>query len=381
MTRAQRFAYEQLPQWTRRQAALTTLAARTFFTEARRSGSTSKALDARFGALFDDVEYTLRLPEVHSHKTLLQAYTQRPTIATIFSVTSESILTATAAVFALDAPVARWMAARALGLSDQEAVRWMAPMEWTPGMEGAYAMACTQAAWRACSPGILPIFRAATESWDDVAHALGSGDWVQWTVHVRAGSVSGLGTILLPTRALKARPSLDAQSYQRVVGLDVTAHLVAGSARFSAQDVARWTIGELLLLEGLSQSHDEAVVGPMLVRVGAGECNVMVEPKRIVAQEALRPRKASMTSDSLDPKTDPIHRASLLATLTVEVEVIIAKTTMTVGEVSEWRPGEVIALPTPVGTPVEVRAGGRLVARGELCTVDQQIAVRITELI
>jgi flagellar motor switch/type III secretory pathway protein FliN len=79
--------------------------------------------------------------------------------------------------------------------------------------------------------------------------------------------------------------------------------------------------------------------------------------------------------------TDASNRTALLATVTVEVEVVIARGSFAVGEVAAWRPGEVIALPTRVGEPVELRAGGRVVARGELCDVEGEVGVRVTELL
>lgn len=381
MARVERFAYEQLPRWTRREATLATLAARTLFTDPCLLGSTKKALDSRFEAVFEGLEYTIKLPKVHTREAIVAAYSKRPSVHSIFSLASEDVISASVGAFSLDAPMARWIAARALGMSEQDARRWLAPIEWTPGMEGAYAMVCSQAAWRALNPGILPTFRAATESWEDVAHALGSGDWVLWSVHLRAGSVTGLGTMLLPMRALKPKQSLNAESLARARSLSVEAHLVAGSARFSAEDVSRWSMGELLVLDGLHQGENGLLLGPMLVRVGAGECKVVVEQHRIVAEEPLHPKGTAMTDIPDNAGTDPVNRTALLATLTVDVEVIVAKSTVTVAEVSAWRPGEVIAMPTPINTPVEVRAGGRLVARGELCTVDQEIGVRITELL
>jgi flagellar motor switch/type III secretory pathway protein FliN len=34
----------------------------------------------------------------------------------------------------------------------------------------------------------------------------------------------------------------------------------------------------------------------------------------------------------------------------------------------------------PLGGPVELRAGGRLLARGELCDVEGEVGVRVTEV-
>lgn len=85
------------------------------------------------------------------------------------------------------------------------------------------------------------------------------------------------------------------------------------------------------------------------------------------------PQDSSVTTDA--------GRTALLSSVPVEVEVVIARGSFAVGEVAAWRPGEVVALPTRVGEPVELRAGGRVIARGELCDVEGEIGVRILTLL
>lgn len=85
--------------------------------------------------------------------------------------------------------------------------------------------------------------------------------------------------------------------------------------------------------------------------------------------------------DSKATATDPASRTALLAGVPVEVEIVIARGVFAVGEVAAWRPGEVVALPTRVGEPVEIRAGGRVIARAELCDVEGEVGVRVLELL
>lgn len=42
--------------------------------------------------------------------------------------------------------------------------------------------------------------------------------------------------------------------------------------------------------------------------------------------------------------------------------------------------GSIVQLDKPIGTPVELRANRKLVARGEVVVVEDQLAIRITEL-
>ncbi len=287
----------------------------------------------------------------------------------------------TVGALAVDAPLARWLAARALGMTEQEAARWLAPIEWTAGMEGAFAVVCAQAAWRALSPGILPVFRAATDSWDDVAHALGAGNWALWSVDIHAGSVAGLGTLLLPTSALRLRQTLDAGAADRVADLTLNARLVAASAQFLLTEIAQWAAGDLLALSGLALTSRGIMTGVMRVRLGRAECKVRVEPTQIIAEQTPFAKGSTMSDADSTPSTDPTNRTALLSALTVEVEVVVARSTVTVAEVSAWRAGEVIAMPTPVASLVELHAGGRVIARGELVTVEDELAVRITEIL
>ena len=74
-------------------------------------------------------------------------------------------------------------------------------------------------------------------------------------------------------------------------------------------------------------------------------------------------------------------RSEMLASLPVEVDVVIARGTFSVGEAAAWRVGEVISFPSRIGDAVVVRAGGRAVGRGELCDVEGEVGVRITELL
>jgi len=64
----------------------------------------------------------------------------------------------------------------------------------------------------------------------------------------------------------------------------------------------------------------------------------------------------------------------------LRVEVVLGGTELTVGELSEVGRGSIIALESIAGEPVELRAGGRLVARGEVVVIDENFGIRVTEL-
>jgi flagellar motor switch protein FliN/FliY len=63
--------------------------------------------------------------------------------------------------------------------------------------------------------------------------------------------------------------------------------------------------------------------------------------------------------------------------LTVE----IGRTRMTVRDVLALEPGAVVELDRSVGSPADILLNGRLIAHGEIVVVDQDYAVRITQIL
>lgn len=63
-------------------------------------------------------------------------------------------------------------------------------------------------------------------------------------------------------------------------------------------------------------------------------------------------------------------------TLTVE----LGSAQLPMREVLQLAAGSIVQLDKAAGTPVELRAGHKLVARGEVVVVEDQLGIRITEL-
>ena len=55
--------------------------------------------------------------------------------------------------------------------------------------------------------------------------------------------------------------------------------------------------------------------------------------------------------------------------------------TLTAREILELRPGAVVPVGRPLAGPVDLTAGGRVMARGELVDVEGELGVRVTEII
>ena len=64
----------------------------------------------------------------------------------------------------------------------------------------------------------------------------------------------------------------------------------------------------------------------------------------------------------------------------LDLRIELGRTRMRPGEVRRLRSGSVIPLDKLAGEPVDLHAGGRRIARGELLVLDGKIAVRVVEL-
>ena len=79
----------------------------------------------------------------------------------------------------------------------------------------------------------------------------------------------------------------------------------------------------------------------------------------------------------------PPHRGSLdlLRHVAMEVTVEIGRTRMTVQELLSLHPGEVVELDRAASAPADLLVNGTLIARGEVVVVDEDFALRISEIV
>lgn len=64
----------------------------------------------------------------------------------------------------------------------------------------------------------------------------------------------------------------------------------------------------------------------------------------------------------------------------VHVTVEVAQTRMTLGELVKLGPGALIELDREAHEPADILVNGKIVARGEIVTIDQNYGVRITRV-
>ena len=67
--------------------------------------------------------------------------------------------------------------------------------------------------------------------------------------------------------------------------------------------------------------------------------------------------------------------------MTVDIVAVLGTTEMKISQVLQLNRGAMVELESLVEEPVELRVEGRLIAKGEVIVTDDQLAVRITEVI
>lgn len=80
------------------------------------------------------------------------------------------------------------------------------------------------------------------------------------------------------------------------------------------------------------------------------------------------------------PKSgDPLGLAQLLD-VPVRLTVEVGRTRMTLAELIQLAPGTLVALDREAHEPADILVNGKVVARGEVVTIDKTYGVRITQV-
>ncbi|MBK7722284.1 MAG: flagellar motor switch protein FliN [Austwickia sp.] len=129
-------------------------------------------------------------------------------------------------------------------------------------------------------------------------------------------------------------------------------------------------------------SPQEAVGGaaqaepdPLAVQGCRGRRGRRAAAAPMVAPVTLQPLYGGMPFP-VDPR-----RIDLLRDVLMGVSVELGRTRMTVQEILGLTPGSIVELDRAAGAPVDVLINGKLIAHGEVVVVDEEFAVRISEVV
>ena len=86
-------------------------------------------------------------------------------------------------------------------------------------------------------------------------------------------------------------------------------------------------------------------------------------------------------SDANSSRLEQSKLKSLMDEVELEIQIQLGNTTMKLDEFLHLRNGAVITLNQGVTEPVDILANSKLIARGEVVLIDEQICVRVTEIV
>ncbi len=194
-----------------------------------------------------------------------------------------------------------------------------------------------------------------------------AGDWAAAAVATSSrqpGSVVGVLVKAEIAEALAGAPSGALE-----VGAALQPALDAAAAALGMQVTAAQTLaGEEMAAAFTAATH--AV--PMLV---GGV------PDAVLFAVADAAPATTVAQQGPDPHRPPVHGVELLHGVSMEVTVELGRTRLSVRELLALSPGDVLELDRAAGSPADLLVNGRLIARGEVVVVDENFALRVTEIV
>lgn len=202
------------------------------------------------------------------------------------------------------------------------------------------------------------------------------------------------GQVRLRAPRSSGGPWLDQR--QRLDAVPVTLALTAGHGALPLAEVLALAVGDILLLDHFGPRP--VVGGPVTLRVGAGAFPAHLDGNglTIMGPFATPHRPGGTVRDPSQKKPDEAPPdvpseapdaqskdpgGALLREIPVGITCEIGRVTLSAKEVLELRPGAVLPVGRPLAGPVDLRAGERLIARGELVDIEGELGVRLTELV
>jgi flagellar motor switch protein FliN/FliY len=161
--------------------------------------------------------------------------------------------------------------------------------------------------------------------------------------------------------------------------LEAAAHALAGSASAELADARE------VEPDRLTDARD-MVVFPMLDGTEPVGCYVarvgVVDVARVAAGAAPAAVAAPATTrTSVDAVHDEVAAPLVLADVEMGVTAELGRTRLTVRDLLAITPGTVLELDRAAGEPVEVLVNGTPIARGEVVVIDEEFAIRISEIL
>ncbi len=164
-----------------------------------------------------------------------------------------------------------------------------------------------------------------------------------------AALTEAAGTDSLVSPADVLRPALEAAAEHLGTGVLGDASVEDASSLFSDEETAVYTL-----------KSGKTTAGWFAIRVREG---------------------GTIWGSATDPQRNVVGKLGRISNVEMALTVEIGRTKMAVRDVLNLEPGAVIELDRSAGTPADVLLNGRLIAHGEIVVIDQDYAVRITQIL
>jgi flagellar motor switch protein FliN len=223
----------------------------------------------------------------------------------------------------------------------------------------------------AVAQAALPLIPAGETLEVGATIASGSVDPGQWAAGARAmlvGSDSSVGVLVGSDLA-------DALASAPGGALDLGAALQPALDAMATSLGSAAGRGEALAPDGVAAAV--AAAGFAVPLLAGGGVAALV-----FASTASTPAGPDSSSpvDAAAPAAAP-RGVELLHGVAMEVTVELGRTRLSVRELLALTPGDVLELDRAAGSPADLLVNGRLIARGEVVVVDEDFALRVTEIV
>lgn len=197
-----------------------------------------------------------------------------------------------------------------------------------------------------------------------------AGDWAgAATAHLDGSSEAMVGVLVGPElmKALRTSPLGELDIADAVQPALDAAAAALGATAGAAQGLDPATAGTLLTAQ--------AAVVPLLSPDSTDAVFFVVN------SEATRQAGHDTTHHSATLGVVKRPGIELLHGVAMEVTVELGRTRMSVRELLALHPGDILELDRAAGSPADLLVNGRLIARGEVVVLDENFALRLTEIV
>jgi flagellar motor switch protein FliN/FliY len=143
------------------------------------------------------------------------------------------------------------------------------------------------------------------------------------------------------------------------------------------------SLGQCTLDAGVEGDPAQALSqldGGAVAVIGAGGETLALIGLTLTAQNDT-PQPTASAAASSSPAVSRPRTMDLLRDVQMDVTVELGRTSMTVQDLLALTPGSVVELDRAAGSPADILVNGQLIARGEVVVVDEDYAIRITEIV